>query len=176
MCSWWWVELPPETCRASSLQKYNELYRVASCWTIIDAALSWRPGTHWKYLPFACVRSWKKGCRNILSMHMQVNVLHFITSVFTVQMLNLVETIYTCLPFPQICLRLSVYQPHVPRHCSTGPQNVIDTGFFAGRFIYTRLIFTIQILNLVKLFSSIFSEQKLQNLKENSFFFCMKVQ
>jgi len=22
MCSWWWVELPPETCRATSLQKY----------------------------------------------------------------------------------------------------------------------------------------------------------
>jgi hypothetical protein len=36
MCSWWWVELPPETCRASSLQKYNKLYIVASCWTIID--------------------------------------------------------------------------------------------------------------------------------------------
>jgi hypothetical protein len=31
MCSWWWVELPPETCRASSLHKYNKLYIVASC-------------------------------------------------------------------------------------------------------------------------------------------------
>jgi len=30
MCSWWWVELPPETCRASSLQKSNKLYIVAS--------------------------------------------------------------------------------------------------------------------------------------------------
>jgi len=36
MCSWWWVELPPKTCRASSLQKYNKLYIVTSCWTIID--------------------------------------------------------------------------------------------------------------------------------------------
>ena len=31
MCSWWWVELPSETCRASSLQKYDKLYIVASC-------------------------------------------------------------------------------------------------------------------------------------------------
>jgi len=30
------VELPSETSRASSLQKYNKLYIVASCWTIID--------------------------------------------------------------------------------------------------------------------------------------------
>ena len=38
MCSWWWVELPAETCRESSLQKYNKLYIVASCWwTIIDS-------------------------------------------------------------------------------------------------------------------------------------------
>jgi hypothetical protein len=36
MCSWWWVELPPETCRESSLQKNNELYIVASCWTVAD--------------------------------------------------------------------------------------------------------------------------------------------
>jgi len=35
MCSWWWVELPPETSRASSLQKYNKLYIVASRWTVI---------------------------------------------------------------------------------------------------------------------------------------------
>jgi len=35
MCSWWWVELPPETRRASSLQKYNKLYIVASRWTVI---------------------------------------------------------------------------------------------------------------------------------------------
>jgi len=30
MCTWWWMELPPETCRASSLQKYNKLYIIAS--------------------------------------------------------------------------------------------------------------------------------------------------
>jgi len=36
MCSWWWVELPTETCRASSLQKYNKMYIVAFYWTIID--------------------------------------------------------------------------------------------------------------------------------------------
>jgi len=36
MCSWWWVDLLPETCKANSLQKYNGLYIVASCWTIID--------------------------------------------------------------------------------------------------------------------------------------------
>jgi len=35
VCSWWWVEVPPETCRAV-FQKYNKLYIVASCWTIID--------------------------------------------------------------------------------------------------------------------------------------------
>jgi len=35
MCSWWWVELPPETCRKSSLQKCNKLYTVASHWIII---------------------------------------------------------------------------------------------------------------------------------------------
>jgi len=33
MCSWWWVESPPETCR----EVYrNIMYIVASCWTIID--------------------------------------------------------------------------------------------------------------------------------------------
>jgi len=30
------VDLPPETFRASSLEKYNKLYIVASRWTIID--------------------------------------------------------------------------------------------------------------------------------------------
>jgi hypothetical protein len=30
------MELPPETCRARSLQKCNKLYIVASCWTITD--------------------------------------------------------------------------------------------------------------------------------------------
>jgi len=29
------MELPPETCTASSLHKYNKLYIVASYWTII---------------------------------------------------------------------------------------------------------------------------------------------
>jgi hypothetical protein len=38
LCSWCWVELSPETCRAV-LQKYNKLYIVASCWTIIDTDL-----------------------------------------------------------------------------------------------------------------------------------------
>jgi hypothetical protein len=37
VCSWWWVELPLETCTASSLQKYIKLYIVASCWTIIHS-------------------------------------------------------------------------------------------------------------------------------------------
>jgi hypothetical protein len=35
MCSWWWVELPPEICTESTLQKYNNLYIVVSRWTII---------------------------------------------------------------------------------------------------------------------------------------------
>jgi hypothetical protein len=35
MCSWWWVEVPPETCR-EVLQKYNKVYIVVSCCTIID--------------------------------------------------------------------------------------------------------------------------------------------
>jgi hypothetical protein len=38
MCSWWWAELPTETCSASSIQRYNKLYIVASCWTITDIA------------------------------------------------------------------------------------------------------------------------------------------
>jgi len=40
MCSWWWVYLPPEACRASSLEKYNKLCIVTFCWTIIDRVLS----------------------------------------------------------------------------------------------------------------------------------------
>ena len=31
--SWWWVEVPPETCRAVS--RYNKLCNVASCWIYI---------------------------------------------------------------------------------------------------------------------------------------------
>ena len=80
------------------------------------AAFSWRLDTHWKYLPFVCSRTWKKGCRNVLIMHLQLIILHFITSMFTVQLLNLVETIYTCLAFPLMCLRLSLYQPHIHLH------------------------------------------------------------
>jgi hypothetical protein len=34
MSSWWWVELPPDTCTA--VCNINKLYIVASCWTIID--------------------------------------------------------------------------------------------------------------------------------------------
>jgi hypothetical protein len=33
------VELPPETCRANSLQKCNKLYIVASCWTVTDSKI-----------------------------------------------------------------------------------------------------------------------------------------
>jgi len=36
MCSWWWAELPPETCRAV-YRNIKKLYIVASCWTIIDS-------------------------------------------------------------------------------------------------------------------------------------------
>ena len=33
LCSWWWVEVPPETCRAVS--RYNKLCNIASCWIYI---------------------------------------------------------------------------------------------------------------------------------------------
>jgi len=33
MRSWWWVEVPPETCRAVS--RYNKLCKLASCWMYI---------------------------------------------------------------------------------------------------------------------------------------------
>ena len=33
MRSWWWVEVPPETCRAVS--RHNKLCNVASCWIYI---------------------------------------------------------------------------------------------------------------------------------------------
>jgi len=33
MCSWWWVDIPPETCGAVS--RYNKLCNVASCWIYI---------------------------------------------------------------------------------------------------------------------------------------------
>jgi len=35
--SWWWVEVPPETCRAVS--RYNKLCNVASCWICIGISL-----------------------------------------------------------------------------------------------------------------------------------------
>ena len=35
--SWWWVEVPPETCRAVSRQ--NKLCNVASCWMYIRILL-----------------------------------------------------------------------------------------------------------------------------------------
>jgi hypothetical protein len=35
--SWWWVEIPPETCRAVS--RYNKLCNVASCWIYIGILL-----------------------------------------------------------------------------------------------------------------------------------------
>jgi hypothetical protein len=37
MCSWWWVEVTPETCTAVS--RYNELCKVASCWIYIGLYL-----------------------------------------------------------------------------------------------------------------------------------------
>jgi len=37
MRSWWWVELPPETCRAVS--RYNKLRNVTSCWIYIGILL-----------------------------------------------------------------------------------------------------------------------------------------
>jgi len=37
--SWWWVMVPPETCRA--VFRYNKLCNVASCWTYIRIFLRW---------------------------------------------------------------------------------------------------------------------------------------
>jgi len=37
MRSWWWVEVPPETCTAVS--RCNKLCNVASCWTYIEIFL-----------------------------------------------------------------------------------------------------------------------------------------
>jgi len=36
VCSWWWVRVSSETCRAVC-RNVIKLYIVASCWTIIDA-------------------------------------------------------------------------------------------------------------------------------------------
>jgi len=33
LCSWWWLKVPPETCRAVS--RWNKLCNVASCWIYI---------------------------------------------------------------------------------------------------------------------------------------------
>ena len=35
VCSWWWVKVSPETCRAVC-RNIIKLYVVASCWTVID--------------------------------------------------------------------------------------------------------------------------------------------
>ena len=37
MRSWWWMEVPPKTCRAVS--RYNKLCNVASCWIYIGIVL-----------------------------------------------------------------------------------------------------------------------------------------
>jgi hypothetical protein len=37
MRSWWWVKVPPKTCRAVS--RYNKLCKVASCWIYIGIYL-----------------------------------------------------------------------------------------------------------------------------------------
>jgi len=37
MCSWWWVEVTPETCRAVS--RHNKLCKFASCWIYIGMYL-----------------------------------------------------------------------------------------------------------------------------------------
>jgi hypothetical protein len=50
MCSWWWVEVTPEICRAVS--RYNKLCIVASCWIYIGLyffsvkTFWWRVETH----------------------------------------------------------------------------------------------------------------------------------
>jgi hypothetical protein len=44
MRSWWWEEVPPETCRAVS--RYNKLCNVASCWIYIGICLHYS-FTYW---------------------------------------------------------------------------------------------------------------------------------
>jgi len=36
--SWWWVEVPPETCRA--VFRYNKLCNVASCWIYVGIRIT----------------------------------------------------------------------------------------------------------------------------------------
>jgi len=49
LCSWWWVMVPPETCRAVSGQ--NKLCNVASCWIYIRILLR-------------CMDSWMLNCHH----------------------------------------------------------------------------------------------------------------
>ena len=51
MRSWWWVVVPPETCRAVS--RKNKLCDVASCWTYIR--ISWSIGWFVMYLMKFCI-------------------------------------------------------------------------------------------------------------------------
>jgi hypothetical protein len=48
MCSWWWVEVPPETCRAVS--RYNKVCNNASCWIYIRILLRCKDPLTLKYL------------------------------------------------------------------------------------------------------------------------------
>ena len=41
LCSWWWVVVPPETCRAVS--GWNKLCNVASCWIYIGTITHYFP-------------------------------------------------------------------------------------------------------------------------------------
>jgi hypothetical protein len=45
--SWWWVEVPPDTCRAVSI--YNKLCNVASCWIYIGILKKLLVGTELYY-------------------------------------------------------------------------------------------------------------------------------
>ena len=45
MCSWWWVEIPPETCRAVS--RDNKLRNVVSCWIYIRIHLFFLLNCNW---------------------------------------------------------------------------------------------------------------------------------
>jgi hypothetical protein len=63
MCSWWWVEVPPKTCRAVS--RYNKLSNVASCWIYIGIFLRctdpWTLDIEMSYPELRCLWmvSWK---------------------------------------------------------------------------------------------------------------------
>ena len=57
MSSWWWVEIPSETCRAVCRDK---LYIVASCWIIIDTYYPMHGPLNIKYSQ-SFWRHWKTG-------------------------------------------------------------------------------------------------------------------